>query len=408
MNQTVSADPGPTRVFSPRQQLMILAVVAAVAVGLLFGLPALGGLFAPKPPPPPPARRGDLPGDRQQLRALKIVQLQSISFEPGVETEGKIATNDDRTTQVFSQFSGRVTRVFAKAGDVVRAGQPLFAIQASEFVQGQSDLVAAQAQLKIATAAEARQRELYKVSGAALKDWQQSQADLANAEANLAGVRNRLRILGASNAEIAALEQRPAGQAASAETIVASPINGVVIQRSVGVGQNLGSVTNGGANAAFVVSDLSTVWLVGELREADAPLARVGQAVEVRATALPDRVFAAKVDYVSPTVDPVTRRVAVRAAIANPGGVLKPEMFANVRLITGAGASGVGVPVEAVINEGDTARVWVARSGGLLELRSIHTGQTQNGMVEATAGLAPGERVVTAGALFIDRASKSD
>jgi cobalt-zinc-cadmium efflux system membrane fusion protein len=396
-------------VFSPRQQLIILAIVAAVALGLLFGLPALGRLFAPKAPPPPPAPpAGTFQVTDDQWRALKIVQLQSISFEPGVETEGKIATNDDRTTQVFSQFSGRVTRVFAKAGDVVHAGQPLFAIQASEFVQGQSDLVAAQAQLKIATAAEARQHELYKVSGAALKDWQQSQADLANAEANLAGVRNRLRILGASNAEIAALEQRPAGQAASAETIVASPINGVVIQRTVGVGQNLGSVTNGGANPAFVVSDLSTVWLVGELREADAPLARVGQAVEVRATALPDRVFAAKVDYVSPTVDPVTRRVTVRAEIANPGGVLKPEMFANVRLITGAGASGVGVPVEAVIYEGDTARVWVARSGGLLELRSIHTGQTQNGMVEATAGLAPGERVVAAGALFIDRASKSD
>jgi cobalt-zinc-cadmium efflux system membrane fusion protein len=393
-----------TRVLTPagrelptRQQITILAGASVAVIALLFGLPALGGLFAAKPSPPPPAPpAGTFRVTSDQLQALTITPVQSAGFRPGVETEGKIATDDDKTTQVYSPYSGRVTRVFAKIGDVVRAGQPLFAIAAAEFVQAQSDLATAHAQLALTRAAEARQHALYNINGAALKDWQQSQTDLANAEAGLAAVRNRLRILGKSDADISALESHPLSRGLSAETIVSSPINGVVIQRAIGVGQNLGSVTNGGSSPAFNV------------REVDSPLAKVGQPIEVRVTALPGQVFSAKVDYVAPTVDPVSRRVIVRAAVANPNGVLKPEMFANFSLTTGGTSSAVGVPADAVIYEGDTARVWVAKSGGLLELRQIKTGETQNGLVEVTSGLSPSDRVVTGGALFIDRASKSD
>jgi cobalt-zinc-cadmium efflux system membrane fusion protein len=174
------------------------------------------------------------------------------------------------------------------------------------------------------------------------------------------------------------------------------------------VGQNIGSVTNGGSSPAFVISDLSTVWLVGNLREDDAPSARVGQPVEVRAPALPGRVFKANVDFVAPTVDPATRRVAVRAQIENPDGALKPEMFANFTLITSPTTSASSVPQEAVIYEGDTARVWIAHDGHALELRQIKTGRTSDGLIEVLSGLQPGERVVTSGSLFIDRAAQGD
>jgi cobalt-zinc-cadmium efflux system membrane fusion protein len=98
----------------------------------------------------------------------------------------------------------------------------------------------------------------------------------------------------------------------------------------------------------------------------------------------------------------------VRAEISNPGGMLLPQMFASFSLITGAATSAVGVPEQAVIYEGDTARVWVAHAGHRLELRQIKTGQISGGMVEILSGLAPGEQVVTSGSLFIDRASKGD
>jgi cobalt-zinc-cadmium efflux system membrane fusion protein len=392
-----------------RTQLAILAVAALAALFLLYGVPALGRLFAPKPPPPPAAAPpGTFVATDEQWATLRFITISTTGFRSQAETDGKIATNDDHTTQVFSPYSGRVIRVLAKAGDQVRAGQPLFVVQAAEFAQGQADLATALAQVKLTEAAEARQRELFKSNGAALKDWQQSQADFATAKANLEAVRNRLRILGESDAQIAALERSLDGKATAAEAVVTSPIAGVVTQRAVGVGQNVGSVTNGGTNPAFVVSDLSSVWLVGNLREADAPAARVGQTVEVRTQALPGQVFTAKVDYVSPTVDPLTHRVAVRATIPNPGGLLKPEMFASFTLVTDGVTNSIGVPEDAVIFEGDTARVWVAHPGHALELRQIKAGRVVDGVVEVVSGLQPGERVVTSGSLFIDRAAQGD
>jgi cobalt-zinc-cadmium efflux system membrane fusion protein len=405
-------DPDPVRSDPPagglprRRQLEILGLAAVVGAILLFGAPAMTRLFAPKTGAAgPTAPTGSFVASNAQWSTLRFATVNTEPFPTQAETDGKIATDDDRTTQVFSPFSGRVTHVFAAAGEVVRAGQPLFAVDASEFAQGRADFATALAQFKLTEAAEARQRELVKANGAAVKDWQQSQVDLATAKANLEAVRNRLKILGETDADIARLEQ---GKVAGAEAIVASPINGVVTQRSVGVGQNVGSVTNGGSSAAFVVSDLSTVWLVGQLRENDAPMARVGEAVQVRVNALPDRVLNARVDYVSPTVDPVTHRLLVRAAIANPGRLLKPEMFASFTLVQDGAPIEVGVPEEAVIYEGDTARVWVAGAGRTLQLRQIKTGRTVHGVVEVLSGLRPGERVVTSGSVFIDRAAQGD
>jgi cobalt-zinc-cadmium efflux system membrane fusion protein len=393
-----------------RRQITILAVVGAVVLGLFFLAPLVGGLFTPKPPPPPAAPPpGTFRATPEQWATLETAVVQPMAFRPQDDTDGKIAVNDNKTTTVFSPYTGRVTRLFAKVGDKVAAGAPLFAIDAAEFVQAQSDLVTAAAQLKLTQAAEIRQQALLKENGAALKDVQQSETDLANAQIALAAARNRLRVLGKSAAEVAEVERGVADRGMSAETIVKAPIGGVITQKSVGVGQNLASLANnGGGTPAFSISDLSTVWLVGNLREADAPRARLGQPVEVRVDALPGKVFQAKVDYVSPMVDPATRRVTVRAQVANPGGELMPEMFATFDLITGKSSNAIGVPEQAVIYEGDTARVWVSRGGRLLELRTIKTGHTAAGMVEVTSGLAAGETVVTSGSLFIDRAAKGD
>jgi cobalt-zinc-cadmium efflux system membrane fusion protein len=379
-------------------------------LGLFFLGPLVGGLFAAKPPPPPaPPPAGTFQATPEQWAGLGIATVQAMAFSPADETDGKIAANDNHTTLVFSPFTGRVTRVIAKVGDRVRAGAPLFAIDASEFVQAQSDLVTAAAQVRVTRAAEVRQEALYKENGAALKDLQQSQSDLATAEITLAAARNRLRVLGKSEAEVSAVERGVVDHGISAETLVTAPIAGIVTQKSVGVGENLASVANnGGATPAYSISDLSTVWLVGNLREADAPHARLGQSARVRVNAFPDRVFTAKLNYVGAAVDPGTRRVTVRAEIPNPGGELLPEMFATFSLITGAATTAVGVPAQAVIYEGDTARVWVAKQGRLLALRQIKTGQTTDGMVEVLSGLEPGERVVTDGSLFIDRAAKGD
>ncbi len=159
----------------------------------------------------------------RQWATLKISPVSDVRFQNLTATDGKIAWDDDHVTPVFSPYSGRITRLMAHAGDVIAAGQPLFAIQASELAQAQNDLITAlanqrtaRAQLALATTNEKRQHDLFLAQGAAMKDWQQAQLDLATAQgglnstsAALAAVRNRLRILGKSDADIAEIEAAP-------------------------------------------------------------------------------------------------------------------------------------------------------------------------------------------------------
>jgi cobalt-zinc-cadmium efflux system membrane fusion protein len=274
-------------------------------------------------------------------------------------------------------------------------------LEASEFVQAQSDLLNAAAALKLARINEERKHSAYESKGGSLQDWQQSQVDLTAAENADTSAKNRLRILGKSDAEIAAIESSKKTEAA---TDVVAPIAGVVTDRQVGPGQYIQA---GASNPVFSIGDLSTVWLVADVPETQAPYIERGQAVQVKVLALPGRVFDANLTAIGAQVDPVTRRVPVRATLANPDGKLKPQMFASFSIITSGESQSPSVPEEAVVREGDQARVWVIGQNNTLALRSIRTGRSSQGMVEVLDGLKAGERIVTRGSLFIDRAARS-
>ena len=401
-----------------RRQLVIVLIVGLVVVAALafrqLGAALFGG-HSDGPTAQARAAPGTFKPSAAQLASLQTAPVAMMNFRTERITDGKIALNGDRTTPVFSPYSGRVTQVLANLGDRVRQGQHLLAIEASEFVQGQNDLVAAvnalntaHSQLNLAQGLEQRKHALLEAKGGSMQDWQQSQADLVtarnnvrSAEAALASVRNRLRILGKADAEIDALES--SGKTNPA-TFVLAPIAGTVTDRQVGVGQYLQAAA---ANPVYAIGDLSTVWLVGNVREADAPLMRRGLPVEVRVLALPGRVFKARLTNVAPGIDPNTRRLAVRAEVENPDGILKPEMFASFSIVTGEESSSPAVPESAVVYEGATARVWVQQDDAVA-LRAIRAGRTRDGMVEVVAGLQAGERVVTSGTLFIDRAGRGD
>jgi cobalt-zinc-cadmium efflux system membrane fusion protein len=409
------------RTIPSRQVAMAAVLVVATAVGFFCatGWRAQGAANDPSAPAAP--QSGVFRPTKEEWAGLHVERVASRVFRPEEIAEGNIAVDDDLTTPVFSPYSGRVTRVIAKLGDRVEKGAPLLAIEATELAQGQNDLVTAvsnlktaKAQLALAQNVEKRQHELYQANGGALKDWQQAQADLTAAqnnlranEAALAAVRNRLRILGKSDAELAALEAAP-GDRMDASALVRAPVDGIVTQRQVGLGQNIQSVSAGASGSVFTIGDLSMVWMVANVREADAPRMRLGLPVEVSVPAYPDRIFAATVSWIAAGIDPNTRRLPVRADVENRDGALKPMMFARFRIVTGDAKETPAVPASAVIYEGDTARVWVAPDGGTLVARDIRTGQTSDGTVQVLSGLAAGEAVVTGGAIFIDRAAQGE
>ncbi len=409
----------------PRTVQLMLLAVGAVVIGagvISVLLPSGAEKTAVEQPANPPAD-GAVQLTDQQWAGMRVAPVKLMPFFVSQETDGKIAIDDDLVTQVFSPYSGRVTKLFARVGDVVKAGDPMLAIQASELAQGQNDLISAMAALKTAKAQlnlaqtnEKRQHALFAAQGAALKDWQQSQVDLATAEGAersaeiaITAVRNRLRILGMDTAQIDQIETAGNIQDLGAGAIVAAPIGGTVTQRQIGLGQNIVSQTAGGSTPAFSIGDLSRVWLVANAREADGPLIHLGDPVDVRVLAFPDQVFKAKITFVAPSIDPNTHRLPVRAEVENPDGVLKPEMFASFRIVTSGETMAPGVPESAVTYEGETARVWVGDPARkTVAIRPVKIGRIDDGKVQILDGLKPGEQVVTAGAVFIDRIAAGD
>ncbi len=352
-----------------------------------------------------------------QWAGFRFAKVEPMDFREERATDGRIAINDDTTTPVFSPYSGRVSRLIAKPGDHVERGAPLFAIEASEFVQGHNDLITAVAgvdkaksRLALAQMAEKRQRDLQAIRGGALKDLEQAQSDLVQAqgdlraaEITLAAVRNRLRILGRSDEDIADLEKR---DRVGAEAIVAAPIAGTVIQRKVGSGPvHQRRRQRPGLHDRRPVDGVAGRQCA-RVRRAQDEGGRTGPRHRAR---LPGQVFSAKLEYVAPALDPNTRRLPVCAAVRNANLELKPEMFAAFRIVSGEDRSMPAVPADPIVYEGANARVWVARPDSKTVVsRPIVAGDTSNGLVEVKKGLDVGETVVSSGTLFIDRAARRD
>jgi membrane fusion protein, heavy metal efflux system len=398
-----------------RKQLAVGAAFIAVAAVALFGLTHIGRSPQGNSEVSSQSRKG------AQRYTPTPAEWASLTTEPAVErvfraehvTEGKIAVDEDRSTPVFSPYAGRVTKLLARPGDTVTQGQPLFVIEAADTVQAQNDFVTAltglnkaQSAVDLAQLQDTRAKDLFEGRAVPLKDYQQSQAtliqaqnDLRSSQTALEAARNRLRILGLTDDAIALFQQK--GRIDPSTTIFA-PIAGTVVQRKVGPGQY---VTAGASDPVFVIGDLSTVWLIAFVRETDAAAVSVGQELSFNVLALPGRDFKVRIGYVAAAIDPATRRLLVRATVDNKDGLLKPEMFANVTIYSADDHPAVGVPKQALIYEGDQVRVWVAHDDKSIELRQIKTGLTNGDLVEVRGDLKAGEQIVTKGSLFIDRAA---
>jgi cobalt-zinc-cadmium efflux system membrane fusion protein len=397
------------------RKLAIGAVVLVLAGAAVYGFFHVGGASKQNSDVSSQSRRGAsryMPTPAEWA-SLTIEPVTERTFRAEHATEGKIAVDEDRSTPVFSPYTGRVIRLLAKAGDQVTQGQPLFVIEAADTVQAQNDFISAMTGLNKAKSAvdlaqlqDTRAKDLFEGKAVPLKDYQQSQAtliqaqnDLRSSQTALEAARNKLKILGLTDDAIAAFQEK--GRI-DPNTTVVSPIAGTVVQRKIGPGQFINS---GASDPVYVIGDLSTVWLIAFVRETDASIVSVGQEISFSVLALPAHPFVARVDYVSAAIDPSTRRLLVRATVNNKDGLLKPEMFANVTIYSGGDHSAVGVPKQALIYEGDQVRVWVAHQDKSIELRQIKTGLINGDLVEVEGNLKPGEQIVTKGSLFIDRAA---
>ncbi len=405
----------PAATLSRSAQIRWLGIAAGVIVGLVLIGVLIGKLTHHEPAPAPVTPAGTFRPTKDQMAGLTTMRVGYGASDARTLASGAITVDGDRSTPVLMPYSGQVVRVLADAGQRVTEGQPLMLVKTSDFVDARSGLFAARAGLQNAQAQRAtaertaeRQRLIYETAGGALKDFQQARTDLAAAQAtartaaaSLGAARDKLAILGKSQGEISRLENVGEVSGIHDVTTLHAPISGLIATRDVSAGQYL---SQGGDKPVMTITDPSHVWLIAQLAENDATAVHVGDAVTVTTPALPGRSFHATIDLVGAALDSQSRRLPVRATIANPDGALKPQMFASFSIQRARSGDALRVPAAAVIHEGDDARVWVVRPDGLLVARKVTAGEEQDGKVTVTAGLKSGERIVTAGALFVNEA----
>jgi membrane fusion protein, heavy metal efflux system len=379
-----------------RRLILLILLVCVVAAGVFV---ARRLLQTPASTAAAPAEHVFQPTDAQ-MRTLGITAVAEANFQSEVATEGSIAYDDEAVTPVYSPYSGRVLQVQAHLGDHVRLGQTLFTVAAGEYAQAVSDVVSTRATLETARAVERRQRELYDAGAASEHDWQQAHADRVVAEASWTNARARLHILGYTAADIDAMERAPTS---NADAPVYAPIAGTITQRAVSPGQNILSGANGGGSPVFMIADVRTMWAIAYVREADAVAVKAGQTATVTVPSLPGRQFTGTVQSVASGLDLNTHRLPVRITLRNPDGVLKPEMYAEVRIATSDRVSKPAVPVSALVYDGDMTRVFV-ESGGKIVGHNVTVGRRSGQNVEVVSGLHVGERIVTSATLFVDHA----
>ncbi len=380
------------------------AVVLSIAAGGVYLWSKTGGAAeADLPTAAPPAIA--TAADGTPTVALTDAQAKSVTVEPAPQRQfpqektafGSIDFNEDMSVQVFTPYQGRILEAFPVLGDTVTKGQILFTIESPDLIQAESTLIAAAGVLDLTARALERAKDLYEKQALAQKDLEQAESDQMTAEGALKAARDAVRIFGKTEAEIDRMVKL---RQIDKSLVVPSPVAGVVTARNAQPGL---FVQPANPPAPYVVSDLSTVWLLANVDESDAALYRVGQDVKVSVLAFPNRLFTGKISRISTAVDPNIHRLLVRSEVPDPNHELRPGMFANFVISTGAPITAVGAPLESVIREPDgTQTVWVTTDRRHFTQRVVTIGIESDGYREIVSGLRPGELIVTKGALILD------
>lgn len=317
------------------------------------------------------------------LVSTPATAAQTIS----IELPARLVWNEEKTQRIYPAFAGRVTHITADVGQSVGAGQVLAQLASPEFGAAQADTSRAVADATLARQALQRQRELFEAGVVARKDLEQAEADAARTQAEVARAQARTSLYGSASGVNQQLGLR-------------SDIRGVVVERNLNPGQEVRP--DGTGPAMFVVSDPSTLWVQIDAHEADVADLRPGARVNLMLPTLPELKLEATISAVTDQIDPTTRTIKVRAAVANPKRLLKSEMLATVRYQRHVGNS-IEVPASAVFLRGTQHHVFVQSAPGVFEPRDVkvaHEGATK---VLLSEGLKEGELVVSQNGLLLSR-----
>jgi RND family efflux transporter MFP subunit len=290
-----------------------------------------------------------------------------------------VAIDETRIGHVHTKVEGWIDKVFVDfTGKLVEKGQPLLTIYSP-------DMLASQRELLLAAKAKTIMRDSALPSG------------FDQSESLLQATRRRLELWDLSEAQIDQVLKT--GEPIKNITLY-SPMAGYITDRKAFPQLKVMPDTD-----LYTIVDLSHVWIMADVFEYEAPNIHVGESARVSLQALPGKSFNARIDYLQPEVDPMTRTLKVRLNMDNPGVMLKPDMYADVEFRVNIPAT-LTVPADAVLNAGERKTVFVDRGNGYFEPRQVKTGEPEGDRIQILSGLSAGERIVTSGNFLIDSESQ--
>jgi len=334
-----------------------------------------------------------IPSD--QMSHVQLFTVSPSTMTHTLRLTGTVAYNAFKTTPVISQVGGPVSKILVVPGDRVKMNQPMLDVSSPDYAQLLDGYLKAADSYRLADILYKRAQDLYAHEAIAKQDLEQAESNRTQAQADLNAAEQGMRILGIRNP--ADLAKAPS----SAQIQLLAPIAGEVVERLVSPGQ----VLQAGQTPAFTISDLSTVWVLANVYQADLQYVRQGDDVVVQTDAFPES-FHGKISYVSPALDPNTRTLQARIVVDNPGEKLKRDMYCTVTVTAGVLKNVLAVPNAAVMrDENNEPYVYVLKGTDQFTRRDVVLGEMQNNQTQIVKGIAPGDRAVGNGSLFLQFAN---
>ncbi|MFY9804482.1 MAG: efflux RND transporter periplasmic adaptor subunit [Candidatus Acidiferrales bacterium] len=331
----------------------------------------------------------------EQMSHVQVVTVEPTKLARVLRLTGAVAYNAFNTTPVITQVGGPVSRILVVPGERVKVGQPLLDVSSPDYSLLFAAYLKARDSFRVADKNFARAQDLYAHDAIAERDLLQAESDRNQAQADLNASLLGLKILGIPKPED--LEKAPS----SAEIPLLAPIGGEIVERDVAPGQLL----QAGTTQAFIISNMSTVWVLANIYQSDMAAVKVGDEVTVQTDSYPDK-FQGKISFISPAVDPNTRTLQARIVVDNPGEKLKNNMYVTATVNAGVDQNAIAVPDASVLrNDENQPFVYVATSSNQFSRRSVDIGQSEAGKTQILKGLSPGDRVVGDGSLFLQFAT---
>lgn len=332
---------------------------------------------------------------QDQMSHVQVVTVEPQTLPRSLRLTGAVAYNAFHTTPVITQVGGPVSRILVVPGQFVKEGQALLEVSSPDYSLLLATYLKARDTLRVANKNYERAQDLYAHHAIAERDLLQAESDKIQAQADLNAAEQGIKVLGIKDPE--ALAKAPS----SAQIPVLAPISGEVVERDVSPGQLLSP----GTTQAFVISDMSTVWILANVYQDDLADVKVGDPVIVTTDSYPD-IFHGKISFISPALDPNTRTLQARIVVDNVGEKLKNNMYCVATVAAGTTRNAIAVPDSAVLrNDENQPFVYIQTGSNEFGRRSVEIGQSLNGKTEIRKGLAVGDKVVGDGSLFLQFAN---